>query len=223
MYLGRDKVLCLNFAPGHLTTAWCVLFPGKIPKLFTEVEVSSQRDPHPTETPESPGRSSLQGAGRNPATTKPPKNTRAEEQDGEDPERRKRRRKATKRKREGKSQEEEGPLSCDIKLDDTLDRTLEDGAKQHNLTVVNVRNILHEVITNEHVVAMMKAAISETEDIPLFVTKVTQFQIGAEEIAYEADDDDDPEYNFLEDLDEPDTEDFRNDRAVRITKEGLPL
>lgn len=34
-------------------------------------------------------------------------------------------------------------MSCDIKLDDTLDRTLEDGAKQHNLTVVNVRNILH--------------------------------------------------------------------------------
>jgi len=27
------------------------------------------------------------------------------------------------------------------------------------------------VITNEHVVAMMKAAISETEDIPLFVSK----------------------------------------------------
>ncbi|XP_051629279.1 GON-4-like protein isoform X3 [Manacus candei] len=150
---------------------------GKIPKLFTEVEVSSQRDPHPTETPESPGRSSLQGAGRNPAPTKPPKNTRAEEQDGEDLERRKRRRKATKRKREGKSQEEEGPLSCDIKLDDTLDRTLEDGAKQHNLTVVNVRNILHEVITNEHVVAMMKAAISETEDIPLFEPKMTRSKL----------------------------------------------
>uniref|UniRef100_A0A8D2JBI4 GON-4-like protein n=1 Tax=Varanus komodoensis TaxID=61221 RepID=A0A8D2JBI4_VARKO len=81
------------------------------------------------------------------------------------------RRKATKRKREGKCQEEEeeGPLACDLKLDDTLDRTLEDGAKQHNLTAVNVRNILHEVITNEHVVAMMKAAISETEDIPMFV------------------------------------------------------
>uniref|UniRef100_A0A8D2NQM1 GON-4-like protein n=1 Tax=Zosterops lateralis melanops TaxID=1220523 RepID=A0A8D2NQM1_ZOSLA len=79
--------------------------------------------------------------------------------------------KATKRKREGKSPEEEGSLSCDIKLDESLDRTLEDGAKQHNLTVVNVRNILHEVITNEHVVAMMKAAISETEDIPLFVSK----------------------------------------------------
>uniref|UniRef100_A0A663EPR1 GON-4-like protein n=1 Tax=Aquila chrysaetos chrysaetos TaxID=223781 RepID=A0A663EPR1_AQUCH len=137
---------------------------------------------------ESPVRSSLQLAVRNPTVMKPLKNTRAgewpqwtdeenedlglfiplEEQDGEDIERRKRRRKATKRKREGKSQEEEGSLSCDIKLDDTLDRTLEDGAKQHNLTVVNVRNILHEVITNEHVVAMMKAAISETEDIPLF-------------------------------------------------------
>ncbi|KAK2518164.1 hypothetical protein Q9233_012675, partial [Columba guinea] len=37
----------------------------------------------------------------------------------------------------------------------------------------------------------------------------------------EADDDDDPEYNFLEDLDEPDTEDFRNDRAVRITKKEV--
>ncbi|XP_048144393.1 GON-4-like protein isoform X4 [Corvus hawaiiensis] len=108
---------------------------------------------------------------------KPPKNARAEEQDGEDVERRKRRRKATKRKREGKSQEEEGSLSCDIKLDESLDRTLEDGAKQHNLTVVNVRNILHEVITNEHVVAMMKAAISETEDIPLFEPKMTRSKL----------------------------------------------
>uniref|UniRef100_A0A8C0F951 GON-4-like protein n=1 Tax=Bubo bubo TaxID=30461 RepID=A0A8C0F951_BUBBB len=165
------------------------------PKLYTEGEANSQRDPYLTENQpaaqESPGRSSLQLAVRNPTVLKPLKNTRAgewpqqtdeenedlglfiplEEQDGEDIERRRRRRKATKRKREGKTQEEEGSLSCDIKLDDTLDRTLEDGAKQHNLTVVNVRNILHEVITNEHVVAMMKAAISETEDIPLFVSK----------------------------------------------------
>uniref|UniRef100_A0A8C3QQP2 GON-4-like protein n=1 Tax=Cyanoderma ruficeps TaxID=181631 RepID=A0A8C3QQP2_9PASS len=158
-----------------------------IPKLYTEVEVSSQRDLCPSENPgavpESPGRSSLQVAARTPSTMKPPKNTRA----GEWPRQRdeenldlglfipldeKRRRKATKRKREGRSlEEEEGSLSCDIKLDESLDRTLEDGAKQHNLTVVNVRNILHEVITNEHVVAMMKAAISETEDIPLFVSK----------------------------------------------------
>ncbi|KAL9823229.1 LOW QUALITY PROTEIN: GON-4-like protein [Geothlypis trichas] len=121
---------------------------GKIPKLYTEVEVSSQRDLCPSENPgpvpESPGRSSLQvSAARNPSTMKPPKNTRAEEQEGEDVERRKRRRKASKRKREVKSQEEEGSLSCDIKLDESLDRTLEDGAKQHNLTVVNVRNILH--------------------------------------------------------------------------------
>ncbi|XP_066193935.1 GON-4-like protein isoform X1 [Sylvia atricapilla] len=154
---------------------------GKIPKLYTEVEVSSQRDPYPSENPaavpESPGKSSLQVAARNPTTMKPPKNTRAEGQDGEDVERRKRRRKASKRKREGKSLEEEGSLSCDIKLDESLDRTLEDGAKQHNLTVVNVRNILHEVITNEHVVAMMKAAISETEDIPLFEPKMTRSKL----------------------------------------------
>uniref|UniRef100_A0A8C3TAW7 GON4L n=1 Tax=Chelydra serpentina TaxID=8475 RepID=A0A8C3TAW7_CHESE len=252
--------------------------------------------------------------------------------------------KATKRKREERGQEEEASLSCDIKLDDMLDRTLEDGAKQHNLTVVNVRNILHEVITNEHVVAMMKAAISETEDMPMFVsnkissppppiaiysyvekvstplirhisaevvpmgpppppkpkqsrdsTFMEKLHAVDEELASspvcmdsyqslddsliafrtrskrplkdvplgrleaelrapditpdmydpntaddedwkrwlgglmnddvesedEADDDDDPEYNFLEDLDEPDTEDFRNDRAVRITKKEV--
>uniref|UniRef100_G1MQA2 GON-4-like protein n=1 Tax=Meleagris gallopavo TaxID=9103 RepID=G1MQA2_MELGA len=135
---------------------------------------------NPSAVQESPSRSSLQLAVRSPAAMKLLKSTRPgewpqqtdgekeQEQDGEDIERRKRRRKANKRKREGKSHEEERSLSCDIKLDDTLDRTLEDGAKQHNLTVVNVRNILHEVITNEHVVAMMKAAISETEDIPLF-------------------------------------------------------
>lgn len=33
----------------------------------------------------------------------------------------------------------------------------------------------------------------------------------------EAEDDDDPEYNFPEDLDEPDLEDYRTDRAVQIT------
>lgn len=34
-------------------------------------------------------------------------------------------------------------MTYDPKVDDMLDRTLEDGAKQHNLTAVNVRNILH--------------------------------------------------------------------------------
>lgn len=38
----------------------------------------------------------------------------------------------------------------------------------------------------------------------------------------EADDDDDPEYNFLADIDEPDVEDYRNDKAVRITSECFP-
>ncbi|POI34514.1 hypothetical protein CIB84_001734 [Bambusicola thoracicus] len=154
---------------------------GKTPKLHTEVEANVQRDlcltDNPSAVQESPSRSNLQPAVRSPAAMKLLKGTRPEEQDGEDIERRKRRRKANKRKREGKSQEEERTLSCDIKLDDTLDRTLEDGAKQHNLTVVNVRNILHEVITNEHVVAMMKAAISETEDIPLFEPKMTRSKL----------------------------------------------
>ncbi|XP_029393918.1 GON-4-like protein isoform X2 [Mus pahari] len=99
-----------------------------------------------------------------------------EEQDGEESDKKKKTKKGTKRKRDGKGMEQ-GTMAYDPKLDDMLDRTLEDGAKQHNLTAVNVRNILHEVITNEHVVAMMKAAISETEDMPLFEPKMTRSKL----------------------------------------------
>ncbi|CAO2598787.1 GON-4-like protein [Lemmus lemmus] len=99
-----------------------------------------------------------------------------EEQENEESDQRKKTKKGTKRKRDGKSQEQ-GRMAHDLKLDDMLDRTLEDGAKQHNLTAVNVRNILHEVITNEHVVAMMKAAISETGDMPLFEPKMTRSKL----------------------------------------------
>ncbi|XP_075419056.1 GON-4-like protein isoform X2 [Tenrec ecaudatus] len=99
-----------------------------------------------------------------------------EEQDNEESEKKRKKKKGTKRKRDGRGQEE-GTLAYDPKLDNMLDRTLEDGAKQHNLTAVNVRNILHEVITNEHVVAMMKAAISETEDMPMFEPKMTRSKL----------------------------------------------
>ena len=34
-----------------------------------------------------------------------------------------------------------------------------------------------EVVTNEHVVAMMKAAIQETQDLPLFVSQLFIHQI----------------------------------------------
>ncbi|KAG1947336.1 GON-4-like protein [Pimephales promelas] len=37
----------------------------------------------------------------------------------------------------------------------------------------------------------------------------------------EGDDEDDPEYNFLAEIDEPDVEDYRNDKAVRITKKEV--
>uniref|UniRef100_A0A3B4DEF4 GON-4-like protein n=1 Tax=Pygocentrus nattereri TaxID=42514 RepID=A0A3B4DEF4_PYGNA len=58
-----------------------------------------------------------------------------------------------------------------------LDRDLAIKSKQHNLTSVNVRNIIHEVITNEHVVAMMKAAIRETQDMPMFEPKMTRSKL----------------------------------------------
>ncbi|XP_063295368.1 GON-4-like protein [Pelobates fuscus] len=94
-------------------------------------------------------------------------------EDGE--QRRKKGRIALKRKRENLQDEAEAAVSSD--LNNSLDRSLEDRAKLHNLTAVNVRNILHEVITNEHVVAMMKAAITDTQDLPVFEPKMTRSKL----------------------------------------------
>ncbi|KAM6972861.1 uncharacterized protein gon4la [Aplochiton taeniatus] len=63
----------------------------------------------------------------------------------------------------------------DVEIDRQLDQALESKSRQHNLTTINVRNIIHEVITNEHVVAMMKAAINETEEpAPVFEPTMTR-------------------------------------------------
>uniref|UniRef100_A0A3P9M3N2 CASP8-associated protein 2 n=2 Tax=Oryzias latipes TaxID=8090 RepID=A0A3P9M3N2_ORYLA len=70
--------------------------------------------------------------------------------------------------------EEEEDTGVDVEIDKQLDQSLETKSKQHNLTAVNVKNIIHEVITNEHVVAMMKAAINETEAVPPFEPKMTR-------------------------------------------------
>ncbi|XP_077446315.1 GON-4-like protein [Stigmatopora argus] len=80
-------------------------------------------------------------------------------------------RKSARRKRK-KPAAAEGLL-----VDTCLDQSLETKSKQHKLTGVNVRNIIHEVITNEHVVAMMKAAINETEATPPFEPKMTRSKL----------------------------------------------
>uniref|UniRef100_A0A8C4QYE1 Uncharacterized protein n=1 Tax=Eptatretus burgeri TaxID=7764 RepID=A0A8C4QYE1_EPTBU len=59
-------------------------------------------------------------------------------------------------------------ISTEALFNKELEENLEIKAEQHNLTAINVKNILHEVITNEHVVALVKAAM--TNDVsPLFV------------------------------------------------------
>ncbi|KAK7884488.1 hypothetical protein WMY93_027611 [Mugilogobius chulae] len=50
-------------------------------------------------------------------------------------------------------------------------------SRKHNLTNKNVRNILREVITHETVVEMMKAAIRDTQDLPLFEPKMTRSRL----------------------------------------------
>ncbi|KAF5898085.1 GON-4-like protein, partial [Clarias magur] len=85
-----------------------------------------------------------------------------------------------KRKRE--TSDEAGPrrqdeLQPEVEIDQELDRELENKSRQHNLTSANVRSIIHEVITNEHVVAMMKAAINETEPVPVFEPKMTRSKL----------------------------------------------
>ncbi|XP_071370158.1 GON-4-like protein [Centroberyx affinis] len=84
-----------------------------------------------------------------------------------------RKRKLTEEEEEEESEEEE-EAGVEVEIDRQLDQSLETKSRQHNLTTVNVRNILHEVITNEHVVAMMKAAINETEAVPPFEPKMTR-------------------------------------------------
>ncbi|XP_051054669.1 GON-4-like protein isoform X21 [Phodopus roborovskii] len=234
----------------------------------------------------------------------------------------------TKRKRDGKGQEQ-GTMAHDLKLDDVLHCTLEDGAKEHSLTAVNqppqfvdihleeddssdeeyrpdeeeedetaeevekvttpaVRHISAEVVPmgpppppkpkqtrdsafmeklnavdeelasspvcmgsfqpmEDSLIAFRTRSKMPLKDVPLGQLEA---ELQAPDITPdmydpntaddedwkvwlggllnddvenedEADDDDDPEYNFLEDLDEPDTEDFRTDRAVRITKKEV--
>ncbi|XP_016349539.1 GON-4-like protein [Sinocyclocheilus anshuiensis] len=93
------------------------------------------------------------------------------------------RRKGLRRKRdavsevEAQQKEAEDEIQPEVEIDRELDRELENKSRQHNLTSANVRSIIHEVITNEHVVAMMKAAISETEPIPVFEPKMTRSKL----------------------------------------------
>ncbi|KAK9957234.1 hypothetical protein ABG768_011498 [Culter alburnus] len=93
------------------------------------------------------------------------------------------RRKGLRRKRdtagevETQQMEVEDEIQPEVEIDQELDRELENKSRQHNLTSANVRSIIHEVITNEHVVAMMKAAISETEPIPVFEPKMTRSKL----------------------------------------------
>ncbi|KAM9309645.1 GON-4-like protein isoform 2-T2 [Pholidichthys leucotaenia] len=58
-----------------------------------------------------------------------------------------------------------------------LDVDLDRKSKRLNLTSNNVRAILHEVITHERVVAMMKAAIRDTQDLPMFEPKMTRSRL----------------------------------------------
>ncbi|XP_078101069.1 GON-4-like protein isoform X2 [Sander vitreus] len=87
---------------------------------------------------------------------------------------RKRKKKLMEDGRGGASESDEEGAGPEVEIDRQLDQSLETKSKQHNLTTVNVRNIIHEVITNEHVVAMMKAAINETEAVPAFEPKMTR-------------------------------------------------
>uniref|UniRef100_A0A673Y9T2 GON-4-like protein n=1 Tax=Salmo trutta TaxID=8032 RepID=A0A673Y9T2_SALTR len=77
----------------------------------------------------------------------------------------------------GKKSAEDSSSDSEEDEFEQLDMDLERKSQQHNLTSVNVRTILHEVITNEHVVAMMKAAIQETQDLPLFEPKMTRSRL----------------------------------------------
>ncbi|XP_013382000.1 GON-4-like protein [Lingula anatina] len=65
-----------------------------------------------------------------------------------------------------------------IESDSEMDLCLEEKAKKNNLTAKNVKNILHHVLTNEHVVAMMKNTLSmeDPSEAP-YVPKMTRAKV----------------------------------------------
>ncbi|XP_035804661.2 GON-4-like protein [Amphiprion ocellaris] len=69
--------------------------------------------------------------------------------------------------------------TCELSDDEMgrLDIDLDRKSRELNLTCSNVRAILHEVITHERVVAMMKAAIRDTQDLPMFEAKMTRSRL----------------------------------------------
>ncbi|XP_030832230.1 GON-4-like protein [Strongylocentrotus purpuratus] len=48
-----------------------------------------------------------------------------------------------------------------LDLDDDLERKLEENAAKNNLTAINVKSILHHVITNEHVLSMVRNTMTD--------------------------------------------------------------
>ncbi|XP_030644330.1 GON-4-like protein [Chanos chanos] len=88
-----------------------------------------------------------------------------------------RRKGGVKRKKEEAGSQQNEDEEEEVEIDRDLDRELENKSRQHNLTSANVRSIIHEVLTNEHVVAMMKAAINETEPVPVFEPKMTRSKL----------------------------------------------
>ncbi|XP_053983805.1 GON-4-like protein [Hylaeus volcanicus] len=59
-------------------------------------------------------------------------------------------------------------------MEEEIERQLDAKAAKINLTATNVKNILKHVITNEHVMAMVKNRLQDTEDDILFEPKLTR-------------------------------------------------
>ncbi|KZC04254.1 GON-4-like protein [Dufourea novaeangliae] len=59
-------------------------------------------------------------------------------------------------------------------MEEEIERQLDAKAAKTNLTATNVKNILKHVITNEHVMAMVKNRLQDTEDDILFEPKLTR-------------------------------------------------
>lgn len=59
-------------------------------------------------------------------------------------------------------------------MEEEIERQLDAKAAKTNLTATNVKNILKHVITNEHVMAMVKNRLHDTKDSIPFEPKLTR-------------------------------------------------
>ncbi|XP_072051449.1 uncharacterized protein [Amphiura filiformis] len=128
-----------------------------------------KKNRHTTTYPQNTSKSSAQGSAKKSDSKSPRKSARLASLDHRISWKKgKKRIKKVKRKEAKTSDESDGEFesSYELAIDSDLEARLEENASKNNLTAINVRSILHHVITNEHVLQMVRNTMQDLEEPP---------------------------------------------------------